>query len=83
MFFYREEKNGIKTVQTLSKIFISHKRKEKDEMRDSVKWGIASAIFTVIGLALNLKSKNEEKKETEQDKRDFNEIANRIEGGMR
>lgn len=52
-------------------------------MRDSVKWGIASAIFTAIGLALNLKSKNEEKKETEQDKRDFNEIANRIEGGMR
>lgn len=52
-------------------------------MRDSVKLGIASMVFSVIGMALNLASKHVEKNETEEDKEYFNEVATRIERGMK
>lgn len=52
-------------------------------MRDSTKWSMVAGVFTILGIMLGWKANYEQRKETEEDKEYFNNIATRIEGGIR
>lgn len=51
-------------------------------MRDSEKYGLASALFAMAGTVLGLIARSKQRQETEKDKADFNDIATRIERSM-
>lgn len=51
-------------------------------MRDSEKYGIASALFAMAGTVLGLIARSKQRQETEKDKADFSAIATRIERSM-
>ena len=51
-------------------------------MRDSEKFGIASAVFALAGTVLGLIARSKQRQETEEDKAYYNDIATRIERSM-
>lgn len=52
-------------------------------MRDSMKWSMIAGLFTMLGIVTGWKASYEQRKETEEDKAYFDNVAKRIEGGLK